>query len=121
MSLAPTLLAAVARLAADTTRVHAAVNPKVRTANCSVTAMEHIDADTTSGAFTATLPPTKTEGDEFHFNDFAGTWATNNLTIDGNGDDFVDADGNTFDRLICDTPASFVVKFARGLLTVRGS
>jgi len=121
MSLVSDLFAAAAQLTEDTARVHAFINPVIRTANCSVTAMQHVNADTTDGPFTATLPASKAEGDEFYFTDFAGTWETDNLTIDGNGDNFVDDDGNEFDNLICDMPARFVVIFARGLLTVRSA
>lgn len=121
MSLVSDLYAAAAQLTADTARVHAFIVPVIRTANCDVTAMQHVNADTSGGAFTATLPASKTEGDEYYFNDFAGTWGTDNLTIDGNGDEFVDQNGDTFDNLICNEAARFVVIFAGGLLQVRSA
>lgn len=121
MSLVSDLLAAAAQLTADTARVHAFINPVVRTDDCDVTAMQRVNADTSGGAFTATLPSSKTEGDEYYFNDFTGAWPTNNLTIDGNGDDFVDQNGDTFDRLICQDTARFVIVFADGLLQVRSA
>jgi hypothetical protein len=40
--------------------------------------------DTTSSAFTATLPITPTAGDIVAFSDYTGTWATNNLTLGRN-------------------------------------
>jgi len=41
--------------------------------------------DTSSGAVTVTLPASATLGDTIRFNDLAGTFATNNLTVDRNG------------------------------------
>lgn len=41
--------------------------------------------DTTSAAFTATLPATPSAGDIVAFSDYTGTWGTNNLTIGRNG------------------------------------
>ena len=40
--------------------------------------------NTTSGAFTVTLPTSATIGDEISFIDYAGTFDTNNLTIGRN-------------------------------------
>jgi hypothetical protein len=41
--------------------------------------------DTTSSAFTATLPATPSAGDIVAFSDYTGTWETNNLTVGRNG------------------------------------
>jgi len=41
--------------------------------------------NTTSGAITVTLPATPSAGDIVAFKDYAFTFATNNLTVDGNG------------------------------------
>ena len=41
--------------------------------------------DTTSSAITATLPASPTVGDNIQFIDFAGTFGTNNLTLNRNG------------------------------------
>jgi hypothetical protein len=43
--------------------------------------------DTTSAAFTVTLPATPSAGDQVQVVDYAGTFDTNALTIDGNGED----------------------------------
>jgi len=42
--------------------------------------------NTTSGAITLTLPASPSAGDIVGFKDYAGTFATNNLTIDRNGE-----------------------------------
>lgn len=117
MSVTSDLIAAAAQLTADTARVQALVNPVLRTADCAVTVNQRVNADTSGGAFTATLPPSKADGDEYYFYDIARTWDVNNLTIDGNGHDF-DVDGDTFDRLVCDQPARLVIVFYGGVLRV---
>jgi hypothetical protein len=43
--------------------------------------------DTTSAGFTVTLPATPSAGDQVQLVDYAGTFDTNALTIDGNGED----------------------------------
>jgi hypothetical protein len=53
--------------------------------------------NTTSGAITMTLPATPSAGDIVSFKDYAGTFATNNLTIGRNGSNL---DGNAGDRVI---------------------
>lgn len=41
--------------------------------------------NTTSAAFTVTMPASPSNGDKFFFDDAGGTWHSNNLTIDPNG------------------------------------
>lgn len=41
--------------------------------------------NTTSAAFTVTLPSSPTAGDLITLTDYAGTWNTNNLTVNPNG------------------------------------
>lgn len=74
------------------------------------------DVDTTGDEVTATLPSSPGEGDEFEFNDFAGTWATNNFLVDPNGQEFEDlGDGSDpAAPLICDCPAKFALVFGAG-------
>jgi hypothetical protein len=56
----------------------------VKTTGFTAVAGEGYFCDTTSAAFTATLPA-GTLGDEISFIDYAGTFDTNNLTIAPNG------------------------------------
>jgi hypothetical protein len=53
--------------------------------------------DTTSAAFTVTLPATPSAGDQVQLVDYAGTFDTNFLTIDGNGEDI---EGEDIDFLL---------------------
>jgi hypothetical protein len=48
---------------------------------------DRILADTSGGAWTLTLPASPTAGDYIEVQDATGEWLTNNLTIDGNGND----------------------------------
>jgi hypothetical protein len=57
----------------------------VKTSSFSVTAKEGYFVDTTSTTITATLPSSPTIGDFVSFIDYAGTFDTNNLTVDRNG------------------------------------
>jgi hypothetical protein len=50
--------------------------------------------DTTSAAFTVTLPATPSAGDIVGLVDYAGTFDTNNLTIDPNGEDIIGQTSN---------------------------
>ena len=60
----------------------------VKTADFNAAAGEGYFVDTSGGAVTATLPASPTIGDYFVFKDYAQTFATNNLTIDPNGNAF---------------------------------
>jgi hypothetical protein len=57
----------------------------VKTGNFTAVASEGYFVNTTSGAITATLPASPTQGDEVSFIDYAATFDTNNLTIARNG------------------------------------
>lgn len=52
-----------------------------KTANYTAAAGDRINADTSSSAFTITLPSTPTNYTEVTLADHAGTWDTNNLTV----------------------------------------
>jgi len=56
----------------------------VDTTGFTAVAGEGYFCNTTSSAFTATLPSSATQGDEVSFIDYAGTFDTNNLTIGRN-------------------------------------
>ena len=57
----------------------------VKTSGFTAVAGEGYFCDTTSSAFTATLPASPTIGQSISFIDYAGTFDTNNLTIGRNG------------------------------------
>jgi len=57
----------------------------VKTTGFTAAAKEGYFCNTTSAAFTATLPASATIGDFISFIDYAGTFDTNNLTIGRNG------------------------------------
>ena len=56
----------------------------VKTSGFTAAAGEGYFCNTTSAAFTATLPGSASQGDEISFIDYAGTFDTNNLTIGRN-------------------------------------
>ncbi len=58
----------------------------VKTTGFTAVAGEGYFCNTTSAAFTLTLPATPTIGDEVSFVDYAGTFDTNSLTIGRNGE-----------------------------------
>lgn len=58
---------------------------RVRTANFNVAAGGRYACNTSSGAFTATLPAEPGDGDRAEFLDSRKTWGTNNLTVARNG------------------------------------
>jgi hypothetical protein len=58
----------------------------VKTSGFTAAAGEGYFCDTSSAAFTATLPATPTLGDEVTFVDYAGTFDTNNLTVGRNSE-----------------------------------
>ena len=58
----------------------------VKTTTFTAVAGEGYFVNTTSGAFTMTLPSSPTIGDEVTFIDYAGTFDTNNLTIGRNSE-----------------------------------
>jgi hypothetical protein len=57
----------------------------VKTSGFTATANKGYFCNTTSSSFTVTLPSTPSAGDEVILVDYAGTWDTNNLTINPNG------------------------------------
>jgi hypothetical protein len=64
--------------------------------------------DTTSASITATLPSSPSAGDIVAFKDYAGTFGTNSLTIDRNGENI---QGNANDSQISTNRASVVLVY----------
>ena len=64
----------------------------VKTSNFTASAGQGVFCNTTSGAFTLTLPASPSIGDEVSFVDYAGTFDTNNLTIGRNSSKIHGAD-----------------------------
>jgi len=58
----------------------------IKTANFTAVAFEGYFCNTTSSAFTVTLPASPNAGDIVALKDYLNTFDTNNLTIDGNGE-----------------------------------
>ena len=57
----------------------------VQTANFTAVAGRAYPINTTSGAITVTLPPSPSAGNIVQLTDYAGTWATNYVTVAPNG------------------------------------
>src|SRR6056300_1495454 len=57
----------------------------VKTGNFTAVAGEGYFVDTTSTAITVTLPASPNAGDTIQIRDYAGTFGTNNLTVNRNG------------------------------------
>ncbi len=60
----------------------------IKTAAFTAVAGEGYWCNTTSAAFTVTLPASANVGDTISFVDYARTWGTNKITIDSNGLNF---------------------------------
>lgn len=73
------------------------------TATLSTARTYRIVADTSTGAWTLTLPSTPSEGHSIDIADYAHTWDVNNLTVAGNGNTI---NGDT--TLVCDVLAKSV-------------
>lgn len=64
------------------------------TGNYNASIFDSIIADTSSASLTITLPASPAYGNVIWFIDGAGTWNTNNLTINGNGTPILNNSGN---------------------------
>lgn len=80
----------------------------VKTADFNVTAKEGYFVDTTSTTITATLPGSPTIGDFISFIDYAGTFDTNNFTVDRNGNPI---QGSATDLTVATDRAGFTLVF----------
>jgi len=93
----------------------------IKTTGFTATASEGYFCNTTSGAFTATLPASPSAGDVVAFKDYAATFGTNSLTIGRNGSNI---QGNANDSLLSTDRASVVLVYVdstKGWLYVQES
>ena len=67
----------------------------IKTASFTASANEGYFCNTTSAAFTVTLPASPSAGDVIGLKDYADTFDTNNLTINPNGNKIIGQDANT--------------------------
>ena len=80
----------------------------VKTSGFTAVAKQGYFCNTTSAAFTATLPASATIGDFITFIDYAGTFATNNLTVGRNGHKI---QGDASDLTVATTRAGFTLVY----------
>ena len=80
-----------------------------KTGTYTAFAGDKIFANTTSGAFTITLPASPTIGDEIRFVDVANTFDTNNLTVGRNSEKI---DGATADLTVATEGAAFALVYS---------
>jgi hypothetical protein len=69
----------------------------VQTTGFTASASNAYPCNTTSAGFTVTLPATPSAGDQVQLVDYAGTFDTNKLVIDGNGEDI---EGSAVNQLL---------------------
>lgn len=79
------------------------------TSNFSINPGDRIGVNTTSASITGTLPSLPLSGTIITLGDTSGTWGTNNLTINGNGQTIL---GDS--TLICNISNKYVVLFYTG-------
>jgi hypothetical protein len=93
----------------DTTSIAAGTDwQAVKTAGFTAVASEGYFVNTTSGAITMTLPASPSIGDEVSVIDYAGTFDTNNLTVDRNGKNI---QGSAADLTVSTERAGFTLVF----------
>lgn len=93
----------------------------IKTTGFTATAGEGYFCNTTSGAFTATLPASPSAGDVVAFKDYAATFGTNNLTIGRNSSNI---QGAASDSILSTDRASVVLVYVdatKGWLYVQES
>lgn len=109
-------------MAKGTDSVALAWDSSIKTANFTAQANSGYFIDTSSGSFTITTPASPSVGDEFVIVDYQGSFATNNLQIDGNGSDKISGTTDTYSAVNNNTSIRFVYSGAtKGWITVSGS
>ena len=83
----------------------------VKTTGFTAVAGEGYFCNTTSGAFTVTLPASPTIGDEVAIVDYAGTFDTNNLTVGRNSENI---QGSAADLTVATERAGFTLVYTDG-------
>jgi len=83
----------------------------VKTSAYTAVAGQGVFANTSSGAFTVTLPASPTLGDEVSVVDYAGTFDTNNLTIGRNSQPI---QGSAADLTVATERAGFTLVYTDG-------
>jgi len=83
----------------------------VKTTTFTAVAGEGYFVNTTSGAFTMTLPASPTIGDEVSVIDYAGTFDTNNLTVGRNSENI---QGDASDLTVATERAGFTLVYTDG-------
>ena len=83
----------------------------VKTGNYTAVAGQGIFANTTSGAFTVTLPSSPSIGDEVTIVDYAGTFDSNNLTVGRNSQPI---QGSAADLTVATERAGFTLAYTDG-------
>lgn len=81
---------------------------QVKTANYTASSGEYIMADTSGGAWTLTLPASPSANDVVHVADYAGTFATYNLTVARNSLKIM---GLSEDMTVSDNNAAFTLTY----------
>lgn len=84
-----------------------------KTSNYTAVAGDRINANTTSAAFTITLPATPTNYTEVTLADHAGTWKTNNLVVARNGNNI----NGLAEDLTCDVDGKQILLRYEGATT----
>jgi hypothetical protein len=89
----PNGIIGAADLAAGLSKITFDTTPK--TTGFTAVANTGYFCNTTSAGFTVTLPATPSAGDQVQLVDYAGTFDTNKIIIDGNGED-IEGSANNF-------------------------
>ena len=92
----------------------------VQTGNFTAVAGNAYPVNTTSGAVTVTLPASPTTGQAVQFTDYAGTWATNNVTISRNGSNINGSAANFIAAGLRETIAFVYIDATQGWIAYSG-